>query len=119
MQKRRNISFAGSGNNNYIDQRPSIIDLENSAGQPSRISRPTINNTYDGTQNGKVNYKTSNVTPSSKFNNMNIRSNDSAFSNRESRDYNGQKLNNGTINSGGNIKKNPDLMSAKYNNSEQ
>ncbi len=50
MQKRRNISFGGAGNNNYIEQRPSIIDLENSVGPPNRISRPTINNTYDGTQ---------------------------------------------------------------------
>ena len=65
MQKRRNISFGGAGNNNYIEARPSVIDLENSVGAPNRISRPTINNTYDGTQH-KVN--TQNVTPSNKFN---------------------------------------------------
>ena len=62
------------------------MDLDTSQTQPSRISRPSINNTYDGTQK-QLNYKTSNVTPSNKFNMNVIRSNESAFSNRDSRDY--------------------------------
>lgn len=114
MQKRRNISFGGAGNNNYIEPRPSIIDLENSVGAPNRISRPTINNTYDGTQH-KVN--TQNVTPSNKFNMNAICSNESAFSNRNSRDYQGAQAANGSLN-GRSMKKNPDLMAQKYNNSD-
>lgn len=115
MQKRRNISFGGGGSNNYIEPRPSIIDLENSVGAPNRVSRPTINNTYDGIQQPKNN--TSTVTPQNKFNMNVIRSNESAFSNRDSRDYQGQPLN-GSMGRH-NQKKNPDLMSQKYNNSEQ
>ena len=53
-----------------------------------------------------------------KFNMNVIRSNESAFSNRDSRDYNGQPINGGPIN-GRTIKKNPDLMAPKYHNSEQ
>lgn len=115
MQKRRNISFGGTGNNNYIEQRPSIIDLENSVGPPNRISRPTINNTYDGTTQHKHN--TSNVTPSNKFNMNAICSNESAFSNRNSRDYQGQQAS-GTLNERRSLKKNPDLLAQKYNNSD-
>lgn len=52
-----------------------------------------------------------------------IRSNESAFSNRDSRDYQGQQMNGGTISNNGtaagSLKKNPDLMAPKYNNSEQ
>ena len=42
-----------------------------------------------------------------------IRSNESAFSNRDSRDYNGQQPTKGSM------KKNPDMMANKYHNSEQ
>ena len=110
MQKRRNISFGATGNNNYINdqqQRPSIIDLESSMGSTNRISRPNINNTYDGSSQHKMRSSetTNNATPSNKYN-MNgpsaaaattkgaICSNDSAFSNRNSRDYRNIKKNN-------------------------
>ena len=133
MQKRRNISFSGAvstnKNNNYIDQqRPSIIDLENSISGVSsnpRNSRPVIiNNTYDGTggNNQRVHHHTSNVTPSNKFNGNFIRSNESAFSNRNSRDYVGQGSANVTLNGGSrslNKKQNPDTSLPKFSNSEQ
>ena len=49
MQKRRNISFGGAGNNNYIDQRSTgLVDLEGTvSGGHNRVSRPSINNTFD------------------------------------------------------------------------
>ena len=118
MQKRRNISFGGAGNNNYIEQR-SILDLDNSVNGGNRVSRPSINNstfdTFDNSnQSQKPTYKTSNVTPSNKFNMNVIRSNESAFSNRDSRDYNGQQ-----VPVKGSLKKNHDMMANKYHNSEQ
>ena len=74
-------------------------------GSTNRISRPNINNTYDGSSQHKMRSSetTNNATPSNKYNmngpnatttnNGAICSNDSAFSNRNSRDYRNMKKN--------------------------